>query len=134
VPDKIFEVAKSGLADGELMIFLFSNPTRNSGKFQRVCFGSERNGWITRSVDSGTSKITNKKQITDWIDYGEESNLAKVRVRGERPSRRHESAYPKRCGCSMPQVQGQRVFLTAEDSCGGSSAIQVLRESRARRR
>jgi hypothetical protein len=86
VPDSIFEVAEGGLTDGEPMIFLFGNPTRNSGKFWRVCFGSERNRWVTRSVDSRTSKLTNKKQIAEWLeDYGEDSDFFRVRVRGECP-------------------------------------------------
>lgn len=42
VADGILEVAEGGLTDGEPMIFLYGNPTRNTGKFHRVTFGSER--------------------------------------------------------------------------------------------
>jgi hypothetical protein len=86
VPDKIYEVSFGGTTDGEPMCFLFGNPTRNSGQFQRACFGSERNRWITRSVDSRTSKLTNKKQIAEWIeDYGADSDFCRVRIFGECP-------------------------------------------------
>src|SRR5215471_7014620 len=86
VPDKIFEVSEGGLVDGEPMIFLFGNPTRNSGKFHRVMFGEERNRWLCRTVDSRTAKFTNKEQIQEWIDdYGEDSDFVRVRVRGECP-------------------------------------------------
>jgi hypothetical protein len=86
VPDKIFEVAEGGLTDGEPMIFLFGNPTRNSGKFFRVNFGSERERWNHRSVDSRTSAFTNKTQIAEWInDYGEDSDFCRYRIRGLPP-------------------------------------------------
>src|SRR5262252_7997633 len=86
VPDKIFEVAEGGLTDGEPMILLFGNPTRNSGKFHRVMFREERNRWLCRTVDSRTEKFTNKQQIQEWIDdYGEDSDFVRVRVRGECP-------------------------------------------------
>jgi len=87
IPDKIFEVAEGGLSDGSPAMFLFGNPTRSSGKFHRVCFGSERPRWIHRSIDSRTSAIANKTQIAEWIeDYGIESDFVKVRVRGLPPA------------------------------------------------
>jgi hypothetical protein len=87
VPDAILEVAEGGLTDGEPMIFLFGNPTRNNGKFHRVTFGSERGRWHQVVVDSRLSKFTNKTQIAEWIqDYGEDSDFVRVRVRGLPPS------------------------------------------------
>jgi hypothetical protein len=86
VPDKIFEVAEGGLTDGEPMIFMFGNPTRSSGKFFRTAFGSERNRWTNRSIDSRESALTNKEQIAEWVqDYGEDSDFVRVRVRGLPP-------------------------------------------------
>ncbi len=87
VPDSILEVAEGGLTDGEPMIFMFGNPTRNSGKFHRVCFGSERGQWITKSIDSRESAFTNKEQLQEWVDfYGEDSDFVRVRIRGLPPS------------------------------------------------
>lgn len=86
IPDKIFEVAEGGLTDGEPMVFLFGNPTRNSGKFYKVCFGSDRPRWLHRSIDSRSSALTNKTQIAEWInDYGEDSDFCRVRIRGVPP-------------------------------------------------
>lgn len=87
IPDKIFEVAEGGLTDGEPMIFLLGNPTRNSGKFHRACFGSERNRWRNKSIDSRNARFTNKAQIAEWVqDYGEDSDFVRVRVRGVPPN------------------------------------------------
>jgi hypothetical protein len=86
IPDKIFEVAEGGLTDGEPMIFAFGNPTRAGGKFHRVTFGSERDRWNHRSIDSRICMLPNKAQIAEWIeDYGEDSDFVRVRVRGLPP-------------------------------------------------
>lgn len=86
VPDKIYEVAEGGLTDGEPMIFLLGNATRSSGKFYRCVFGTERERWTHRSIDSRNSQFTNKAQIAEWInDYGEDSDFVRVRVRGLPP-------------------------------------------------
>ena len=85
IPEKIWEVSKGGLTDGEPMHFAFGNPTRNSGSF-RECFGRQRHRWSTRQIDSRTAKMTNKKLIQEWIDdYGEDSDFVRVRVRGMFP-------------------------------------------------
>lgn len=86
IPEAIYEVAEGGLTDGEPMIFLFGNPTRTSGKFHRVVFGSERDRWHQVIVDSRDSRFTNKEQIEEWkADYGEDSDFFRVRVRGLPP-------------------------------------------------
>lgn len=87
LPDETCEVMEGGLTDGEPMVFLFGNPTRNSGKFHRVIFGSERGtSWITRSIDSRDCKMANKALIEEWIGlYGEDSDFVRVRVRGLPP-------------------------------------------------
>ena len=100
IPDKIFEVAEGGLTDGEPMIFAWGNPTRNTGKFYRVTFGSERDRWIHRSIDSRECALPNKTQIAEWIaDYGEDSDFVRVRVRG----------LPPRTG-DMQFIDSQRVW------------------------
>jgi hypothetical protein len=87
VPESIYEVAEGGLTDGEPMIFVFGNPTRNSGSFHRAAFGAGRDRWHPTVVDSRTSRFTNKAQIEEWAtDYGEDSDFFRVRVRGLPPS------------------------------------------------
>lgn len=86
IPDPIFTVAEGGLTDGEPMIFMFGNPTRNQGKFHRVCFGIERDRWDHAEIDSRTAKMSNKPLIEEWaMDYGEDSDFFRVRVRGLPP-------------------------------------------------
>jgi hypothetical protein len=85
VPDKIYEVAEGGLTDGEPMIFIFGNPTRNTGRL-RECFGKHRGRWKTYRIDSRTVQLTNKEQIEEWAqDYGEDSDFFRIRVKGEFP-------------------------------------------------
>jgi hypothetical protein len=132
VPDKIFEVAEGGLTDGEPMEFLFGNPTRSSGKFYRATFGSERERWITRSIDSRSCKFTNKEQIAEWIqDYGEDSDFVRVRVLGL-PPRASELQFidleriqeaQKRDAFPLPDEP----LIAGFDVSGGGSAWNVIR-------
>lgn len=87
VPDKIHEVEEGGLTTGEDMIFLFGNPTRNTGRFHRCAFGDLRHRWDIQIVDSRESRFSNKALIEEWKDdYGEDSDFFRVRVRGLPPS------------------------------------------------
>jgi hypothetical protein len=86
VPDVIWEVAEGGLTDGEPMIFVFGNPTRNTGRFTD-CFKRMKHRWGTRQIDSRSVQITNKTLLDQWIaDYGIDSDFCKVRIRGMFPS------------------------------------------------
>ncbi|MDR2006508.1 MAG: terminase [Acidaminococcales bacterium] len=88
IPDVIWEVTEGALTDEdtEMLFFAFGNPTRGAGRFFD-CFHRLRHRWSTRQIDSRKVKMTNKKQIGQWIeDYGEDSDFVKVRVRGVFPS------------------------------------------------
>jgi len=86
VPDAIEEVSKGGLTDGEPMVFAFGNPTRNTGWFKE-CFNGQAHRWLRYQIDSRDVQITNKKYLQELIDdYGIDSDLVKVRVRGLFPS------------------------------------------------
>lgn len=85
IPEKIWEVAKGGLTDGEPMHFAFGNPTKNTGSFHE-CFHRQAHRWITNHIDSRTAKMTNKTLIKQWEDdFGEDSDFFRVRVRGRFP-------------------------------------------------
>lgn len=87
IADKVWEVAEGALTDKETEILwiAFGNPTRNTGRF-RECFGKLKHRWITKQIDSRTVEGTNKEQIDKWIqDYGEDSDFARVRVKGQFP-------------------------------------------------
>jgi hypothetical protein len=72
------------------MIFAWGNPTRNTGKFHRIVFGSERDRWKQKIIDSRAAKFTNKTLINEWIqDYGEDSDFCRVRVRPRDEQSRH---------------------------------------------
>lgn len=89
----IYEVAEGGLTDGEPMIFLLGNPTRNNGNFYDAVFGRERSRWNPEVIDSRTSRFTNKAEIKEWEEtYGEDSDFFRVRVRGIAP-RANDSQY-----------------------------------------
>ena len=85
--DPIWEVSEGAMLDSstEIIWAVFGNPTRNTGRFRR-CFGDLRHRWDNKQIDSRTCRISNKKQIQEWIeDYGEDSDFVRVRVRGMFP-------------------------------------------------
>lgn len=87
IPDPIWEVTEGALTDSntEIIWLVCGNPTRNTGRFAE-CQGKYRHRWTVRQVDSRTVRITNKKQIEQWIeDEGEDSDFVRVRVRGLPP-------------------------------------------------
>lgn len=89
IDDKVWEVAEGAMTDENTVIIwiCFGNPTRNSGRF-RECFRKFRHRWVTRNIDSRTVEGTNKPYLQSIVDDngGEESDVAKYRVRGEFPS------------------------------------------------
>lgn len=88
IAEKVWEVTEGALTDEdtEIIWIAFGNPTRNTGAF-RECFGKLRHRWKTRRIDSRTVEGTNKKFLQSLVEtYGEDSDIVKVRVRGEFPS------------------------------------------------
>ncbi|SDL07762.1 hypothetical protein SAMN05428953_12664 [Mesorhizobium muleiense] len=88
IHDKVWEVAEGALTDENTVIIwiVFGNPTRNSGRF-RECFRRFRHRWVQRQIDSRTVPGTNKAYLQRLVDdHGEDSDLVKVRVRGQFPS------------------------------------------------
>ena len=131
VPDEIWNAAEGGLTDGEPMIFAWGNPTRNQGKFHRIVFGSERERWKHKIIDSRTAKFTNKVLIQEWIDdHGEDSDFVRVRVKGIAPRSGdlqfidHERVWnaQKREAASFPDDP----LIAGFDPSGGGSAWNVI--------
>lgn len=88
IDDKVWEVTLGALTDEdtEIIWLAFGNPTKNTGAF-RECFGKQRNLWHTLQIDSRDVEGTNKAYLQEICDtYGEDSDIAKVRVRGMFPS------------------------------------------------
>lgn len=87
IADKIYEVVEGAMTDEntEIIWLVFGNPTRGSGRFREL-FGRLKHRWRTQHIDSRTVEGTNKVQLQQWIeDYGEDSDFARVRVKGEFP-------------------------------------------------
>jgi len=132
VPDVIWEVAEGGLAKGEPMIFVFGNPTRNTGKFHEACFGSGRDRWVSVTVDAATCTFANQALIQEWIDdYGEDSDFVRVRVRGL-PPKASEQQYIDLERVQSAQKRAADVLkdeplIAGVDVSGGGSAWTVCR-------
>ncbi len=85
VDDSIWEVSEGAMTTPGAIWCAFGNPTRNSGRFKE-CFGRFRHRWQTRQIDSRGAKMANRAQLEQWIeDYGEDSDFARIRVRGVFP-------------------------------------------------
>lgn len=133
IPDEIHRVAEGGLTDGEPMIFLFGNPTRNSGHFHRACFGAELERWSPVLIDSRTSRFTNQDTIAEWAKtYGEDSDFFRVRVLGLPPRAselqfidqdRVEQAQKR----ELPSAFGDEPLICGVDVSDGGSAWNVIR-------
>jgi hypothetical protein len=130
VPDKIFEVAEGGLSDGHPFIFLYGNPTRSTGKFYRVCFGNEQDGWVHKAIDSRECTLPNKELIAEWIEtYGEDSDLVRVRVRGLPPAADElqfiDRSRIKEAQEREPQSLDDDPLICGVDVSGGGAAWNV---------
>jgi len=85
IPDVIWEVSEGAMTTPRAMWFVYGNPTKNTGRF-RQCFQDDAHRWHTQQIDSRTCKMTNKKELDEWINtYGEDSDFARVRIKGEFP-------------------------------------------------
>ena len=107
IHDKIFETMDGGLSDGEPMLFLFGNGTRNSGHFYEACEGRERDKYIVRHIDSRDAYLPNKKKIEEdrktWIG-GEDGDRFRARWRGLFPKRGNAQFI----GASEAEAAGRR--------------------------
>jgi len=100
IADSIWETAEGALTDAgtEIIWIAFGNPTRTQGRFFE-CFNRFRENWLTQQVDSREVSLTDKVQLARWlVDYGEDSDFMRVRVRGQFP----------RAG-TMQFIDGERV-------------------------
>ena len=87
ISDLIFEAARSGLKDGEPMMFVFGNPTRRTGLLYRSCFGDEAKNWNHAVIDSRKSAFANQAEIqSEIIEYGENSDYCRVWIYGLPPA------------------------------------------------
>lgn len=83
---KIWEVSEGALTDGEAFFFAYGNPTQPDGEFAD-CFEKHSHLYRTRHIDSRSVSHTNKLALQGILDkYGEDSDQARIRVKGMFPS------------------------------------------------
>ncbi len=86
--EAIYQTVLGALTDANtvLIFIMLGNPTSPYGPF-REAFRKNRDRWHTWNIDSRTVEGTNKQALQDIVDqYGEDSDTAKVRVRGLFPA------------------------------------------------
>lgn len=84
IPSEIWEVILGAFTDENTVLIwiAFGNPTQPVGAF-RDCFRRDRHLWKTWNIDSRTVEGTNKQLAQQIVDkYGEDSDVARRRVRG----------------------------------------------------
>lgn len=85
VADPIMEAILGTLSGANNKLLLCGNPTRTSGTFFDA-FNADRAIYKCHTVSSADSPRTNKDNIKSLIrKYGEDSNVVRVRVKGEFP-------------------------------------------------
>lgn len=86
ISDKIWEVTDGIFTTKKNIWVVFGNGTRNVGRFYD-CFNKNKKLWKTWQIDSRTCKAANKTYLDRLIEQygGEDSDQAKVRVRGMFP-------------------------------------------------
>lgn len=85
VDDSIFEVVSGALTGANNKLLMCSNPTRNSGFFKRAFF-EDRELYYTMKISSMDSSRVSKDYCQQMIrQYGEDSDVVRVRVLGEFP-------------------------------------------------
>src|SRR5206468_1137123 len=102
----------------------------NTGSFYRACFGSARERYTVRVIDSRTSKFSNKALIAQWLeDYGEDSDFFRVRVRGLPPSADElqyiDAGRIAQAQTNVPYVVAQEPLIAGVDVSGGGAAWTV---------
>jgi hypothetical protein len=132
IPDKVWTVAQGGLTDGEPMFFAWGQPERNTGRFYEINFGNQEHRWDHRTVDSRTSRFTNKELIKrDIAEYGIDSDYVRVRIRGLAPVA-SELQFIDRARILAAQQRQVQTFpddplIAGFDPSGGGSAWNVVR-------
>ena len=94
IEDVIFEVAQGMLSSHTTKILMCGNPTRNSGYFYRA-FHENRHNWATMHVPcSASSRVDPQFAIDVAQEFGEDSNVYRVRVDGNFPVEEDDQVIP----------------------------------------
>jgi len=95
VDDIIFEVAQGALSTAGSKILMVGNPTRNSGYFYEA-FHKNAHRWHKMTVSCADADYVSEDFIEDMAhQYGEDSAIFAVRVRGEFAETSEDSLIPR---------------------------------------
>ena len=85
IEDGIFEAVEGALTTSDAKLLICGNPTRNSGFFKRAFF-EDRDLYHTQKISSAQSGRVSNEYCRRLIkQYGEDSDVVRVRVLGEFP-------------------------------------------------
>ena len=86
IDDKVFEVARGALSTAGARVIMAANPTRTTGYFYNA-FHRNRDRWTRLTFSCADSTLVSRDYIDEMREeYGEESDIYRVRVLGEFPS------------------------------------------------
>lgn len=96
IPDKIAEVALSGLTTGLPICLARGNPTMSTGFFANALSGRYAFGqWTARTIDSRTCRFPNKAELAEAIEaYGIDSDYVRVWILGKPPKSSLDQYFP----------------------------------------
>lgn len=94
IEEPIFEVAEGALSTPGAIVVMCGNPTRTTGYFHRA-FTRDRERWSTKQVGCADSSRVSPDYIANMAaNYGQDSNVYRVRVLGEFPSADDDGVIP----------------------------------------
>jgi hypothetical protein len=87
IPQEIYRVAAGALTDAgtEKIFIVIGNPTLNSGAFFDACFGTQRDRWNPRIIDSRDVEGHDAEEIGSWLKEcggDEDADYFRIRARG----------------------------------------------------
>ena len=133
IPDKIAEVALSGLTTGLPICLARGNPTMATGFFADSLAGRYAFGhWQSKSIDSRTCRFPNKEEITEDIDhYGIDSDYVRVWRLGLPPKSNAGQYFDEALIRSAQQVRPhglrQDALVAAVDFAWGGVDVNMVR-------
>jgi phage terminase large subunit len=94
IDDIIFETAGGALTGDNAMVLMCANPTRVSGYFHRAFHGNRASWTLFHVPCSASSRVSASYAEEIAREYGETSNVYRVRVLGEFPLSEDDSVIP----------------------------------------
>jgi hypothetical protein len=133
VEDIIFEVGQGALSTKGAKLLMCGNPNRRSGYFFRAFYGANSDDWFKITVSSTEVERCDIKFIEGIIkEYGEDSDVYRVRVLGQFPNSDVNSLIPAdvveraRKGEGAISQRGQPIIFGVDPAWGGGDRTCVV--------